>query len=214
MRRVNLGSGPSSLRGWINYDNSYSLLASRLPNIIIKIIYTLRLIDLNHYNLIIKYKSQNIVWCNIVKRIPEKNNSVDVIYISHVIEHLDFDEIKILFSEIMRVMKDGAILRISVPDLKLLINKYIHNGDADEFIEKSMLTNKRPKSFFEKIQIILAGTRNHQWMYDDKNIIKLLKSNGFTNAIVMEPGNTLIKDHSGIDLFERADESLYIECIK
>lgn len=214
MKRVNLGCGPNALSGWVNYDNSYSLVASRLPKIIISIISKLNLIEKNRINLILKYKSQNIQWANLTKKIPEKENTVDVIYISHVIEHLDFEELDLLFKEIKRVMKEGAILRVSVPDFKKLVDDYVMNGDANEFLRKSLLTNNRPKTFIEKIQLLLAGTRNHQWMYDEKNLQDLLYKKGFKKITVLIPGETMINHIDGLDLYERSEESIYIECIK
>ena len=214
MVKVNLGSGPKEMQGWINYDNSFSLYLSRLPRIIYKFIYNLKIINKKRYNLILSYKNQKIIWANIVKAIPEKDNSIDVVYLSHVLEHLDTTEIPLLFKEVLRIMKPNGILRISVPDIRILVNDYLKTGDADEFIERTMLSNNRPKKMIEKIQLLLVGTRNHQWMYDEKSLSNLLIKNNFRNIKTLKPGNTLISNTEGLDLFERSYESLYIECLK
>ena len=174
----------------------------------------MRLLDLDKVKLIEKYKDSNIVWANLISRIPESSNSVDVIYTSHMIEHLDKEEVEIIFSEIKRVLKKGGILRISVPDIKIMVNQYLKDGDADLFIENTLLTNKRPKTIFEKIQLLLAGTRNHQWMYDEISLFKLLSKYDFSSILNVKAGETLITNYEGLNLYERESESIYIECIK
>jgi predicted SAM-dependent methyltransferase len=214
MIRVNLGSGPREMQGWINYDNSFSLYLSRLPRLVLKLIYNLKIVNKNRYSLILSYKNQKIIWANIVKTIPEKDNSIDLVYLSHVIEHLDSEEIELLFKEILRIMKPSGILRISVPDISILVNDYLKSGDADKFIERTMLSNGRPKKMIEKLQLLLVGTRNHQWMYDEKSLKNLLIKNNFRNIKTLKAGNTTISNIDGLDLFERDYESLYIECLK
>jgi SAM-dependent methyltransferase len=212
MKKLNLGSGPKEIKGWTNYDNSYSLYLSRHSIHIIKLMNIMKIISDKKLKLIEKYKEQKIIWADIVNHIPEENNTVDVIYLSHVIEHIDEHEVGKLFNEIKRVMKHGGVLRISVPNIRILVEDYLKNRDADQFIERTMLSNKRPKSIFDKLQIILVGTRNHQWMYDEQSLVKLLNRFEFKNIKVLEPGITNITESSGLDLYERADESLYIEC--
>jgi len=51
-------------------------------------------------------------------------------------------------------------------------------------------------------------------MYDGKSLSKLLLNTGFSKVLVLDAGETVIKDHEGLNLFEREDDSLYIEAIK
>ena len=58
------------------------------------------------------------------------DNSFDVIYASHVVEHLDYrDELHRTLSEWLRVLKPGGAIQISVPDLevlaRLILNKQL-----------------------------------------------------------------------------------------
>ena len=54
--------------------------------------------------------------------IPYENNTVDNIYISHVIEHVETIYVEKLLTECFRVLKNGSILRIACPDGKFLFN--------------------------------------------------------------------------------------------
>jgi predicted SAM-dependent methyltransferase len=58
-----------------------------------------------------------------------KNNSVDVIYASHVLEHFYYnidDELINTLKEWYRVLKTGGKLMVSVPDLQKLCWLYLH----------------------------------------------------------------------------------------
>jgi predicted SAM-dependent methyltransferase len=58
--------------------------------------------------------------------IPFEDNSVDGIYCSHVIEHIENEYISKMFSECFRVLKENGILRLSCPDAEFLyqVSKY------------------------------------------------------------------------------------------
>ena len=55
-----------------------------------------------------------------------ENNSVDLIYSSHVIEYFDREEVNTLLEEWRRVIKFGGILRLAVPNFEVLANMYTH----------------------------------------------------------------------------------------
>ena len=54
--------------------------------------------------------------------IPFPNNSVDNIYISHVIEHIEDEYVENFFYESFRVLKKERVLRIACPDVEFLYN--------------------------------------------------------------------------------------------
>jgi predicted SAM-dependent methyltransferase len=53
-------------------------------------------------------------------QIPFGNNSVDNIYISHAIEHVETEAVLKFFYEAFRVLKVGGVLRVACPDAKFL----------------------------------------------------------------------------------------------
>ena len=63
-----------------------------------------------------------------------ENNSIDEIYASHVIEYFDRDEVKLLLKEWNRVLIDGGILRIAVPNFENLIKVYEMTGNIDNIL--------------------------------------------------------------------------------
>lgn len=58
------------------------------------------------------------------KRIVLPDRSVSIIYISHVIEHIPDESVDTLLANCYRLLKEGGILRIAVPDKDLLDAAY------------------------------------------------------------------------------------------
>ena len=57
--------------------------------------------------------------------IPTPTQSVDLIYHSHLLEHLEQEEGEELIQECFRVLKAGGILRVAVPDLERICRDYL-----------------------------------------------------------------------------------------
>jgi predicted SAM-dependent methyltransferase len=62
------------------------------------------------------------------------NNTIDQIYICHVLEHIQRTQILNLFLEWNRVLKKDAILRIAVPDFEKVVKLYQQNENIPEII--------------------------------------------------------------------------------
>ncbi len=72
-------------------------------------------IDAEDYDFI-KYKS--------VKVIPIKDNKVDLIYSSYLLHYFSPNDVRKVLMEWHRLMKDKAVLRISVPDAFRIMRMY------------------------------------------------------------------------------------------
>ena len=66
--------------------------------------------------------------------IPYPDNSVDLIYCSHVIEHIENVHIERFFSECHRVLKSRGGIRLTCPDAEFLYNVAKHDTDYWEFL--------------------------------------------------------------------------------
>jgi predicted SAM-dependent methyltransferase len=76
-------------------------------------------------NIDIRAKNKNVIEYNILKGIPFPNDTFDVVYHSHLLEHLTLVDGKNFLKECYRVLKPKGILRIVVPDLERIIKEYI-----------------------------------------------------------------------------------------
>jgi predicted SAM-dependent methyltransferase len=60
---------------------------------------------------------------------PFADASMQVVYHSHVLEHIPRDDVKGFLQECNRVLVSGGILRVVVPDLEQIARNYIQNLD-------------------------------------------------------------------------------------
>ena len=75
--------------------------------------------------------------------IPYEDNSVDNIYVSHVIEHIEDKYVTKLIKECCRVLKPSGVLRISCPDGKFLFNVSSFSNDYWNWREQGSFSNKQ-----------------------------------------------------------------------
>jgi len=158
-------------------------------------------------------KEHSILWAD-AKKIPLGDETAEIIYSSHMIEHLDKDDCTKFFLEAKRVLKKDGIIRIVVPDTKKIVLNYIEDENIELFLIKLHLTKVQTKTLKDKFKYLIIGDRQHQWMYDEKSLKEILIQNGYRDPEILEPGKTLIPNSGNLDLFERQEESLYMEAKK
>lgn len=213
LKRVNIGCGQTHFAGWLNYDNSFSVRFAKYP-LLVLLLERLGLLEQGQKSFFSFARNNNIIWANAPKHIPLPDNSVEVLYTSHMIEHLSQEEAKLFLQEACRVLAPSGIIRIAVPDLRKLANRYIAEGDADLFIERSLLTRQKPKTLLGRLKSLVIGDRHHLWMYDGPSMVRLLSAMGFKEPRILEAGSTTIPDPGELNLHERANDSVYVEAYK
>ncbi|MFZ1829324.1 MAG: methyltransferase domain-containing protein [Candidatus Competibacteraceae bacterium] len=214
MARINVGCGMTPTAGWVNVDNSLSIRLASLPNWIVAASTQIGLIDRAQRAYIGFCRRENIGWCNAVKRLPCKDESVEVLYSSHMLEHLDQQEAHQFLKEAYRVLQKGGVMRLAVPDLGQIIRDYVEDGNGDRFMESLHTCVPKPKSFRSRLKLAMVGPRQHHWMYDEASLCSLLKRSGFQNARALKAGETTIPDPGPLNLAERQEESIYVEAVK
>lgn len=212
MIRVNIGCGKTPIEGWHNYDNSLSVLLSKIP-LALPILETLRLLKKEQKEFIIFCKNSHIKWADATRKIPERSRSVDVLYSSHMLEHLDSKETSLFLKEVLRVLKSKGIVRLAVPDLHVHVQTYLKTEDADEFIKK-LNFHLIKQDILRRIIYLVIGNRYHKWMYDGSSLCKLLDNFGFVNCRIMKAGSTMIPEPGALNLREREAESVFVEALR
>jgi SAM-dependent methyltransferase len=179
--RVNVGCGRRPTDGWRNFDNSPSLRIAKIPGLA-RILRTLRLLRGDQFDFIDYARTHQIEFGDVRKRLPLPDNAVEVLYSSHMIEHLDRREMDHFLQEALRVLMPGGVIRLAFPDIRKQANHYMEHGDADRFIAGTLMTEARPATLTQRIQLLIVGYRQHLWMYDGQSLSRLLTQRGFVNA--------------------------------
>lgn len=158
--------------------------------------------------------------------IPLPDESVDLVYASHVLEYYDWDEAEnIVLPEWKRILKPGGKLRIAVPDFEELLTWYWRKGTPSRLSDII-------GPLFGKIKNKDGDNIYHKSTYDYEVLCKILDSCGFKNISFWnwwEVEHSHIDDHSQAylpkislddpdkkkkDLENGVLISLNVECIK
>ena len=152
-------------------------------------------------------------WVDARNPIKLKDCSAELIYSSHLVEHLEHHELIFHLRECYRLLKSGGILRLGIPDFRTIIVKYNDNdflkthknivpgekfGIPDDLICYMDLVNR---AFYEFGQ--------HKTALDFIKINNLLRFAGFNKEKIKQ---TTFK--SEYDLIERKNATFYVEARK
>jgi|GEM_PF-5507475 len=98
---------------------------------------------------ILKIDPDIISW-NILKGVSFLDNTFNVIYSSHVIEHLDKDfSVPFVLKECYRTLREGGIIRIVVPDLYDIISRYL------KAFQQLEIENEKDLPAYDKKRVII-----------------------------------------------------------
>lgn len=150
--------------------------------------------------------------------IPADDDSLDVVYHSHLLEHLSAEQGIIFLSECYRSLKSGGILRIVVPDLFLWSKKY---QESDNFFFNSY-RRFALKNDFEKyptngtVFMGMLHNHGHKMGYDYQTLDFILDRIGFKKIERKLVQDSALENISVIEPYspDRAMESLCLECYK
>src|SRR5690606_28178644 len=91
-------------------------------------------------NVDIRAVGPEVLTCDVRKGLPFPSSSFDVVYHSHLLEHLRRQEAAHFMRECFRVLKPGGIMRVVVPDLERICRSYLEQlelglktGDAANY---------------------------------------------------------------------------------
>ncbi|MBI1912003.1 MAG: methyltransferase domain-containing protein [Deltaproteobacteria bacterium] len=140
---------------------------------------------------------------DLLKPIPFPDDSVSMIYSSHVLEHFKISEIFSLLSECKRILKPNGIFSAAVPNARIYIEAYQNPGafDPEKFCGHKPAFNYNSKIDYLNYMAYMDG--HHRYMFDEENILAILKKAGFKNPRLREFDPEL-------DLKVRDSQSIYV----
>lgn len=218
MIKLNLGCGDIRPDGWINTDSSLNANLQRIP-FIGKLI--CRVIGLKEYD------NNNLIFMNLNNKWNFNANSVDVVYSSHLLEHLSVFAVDLYLNEAYRVLKLGGVLRIVVPDLYQICKRYIEqyesadfDSNSTEYIMWAINMHREGQygkvGFLKSVLLELQGyPHQHKYMYDEKSLKTLVSKYNFRDIKIHRYGfSELIDDITVLEGTAEKYLSVYLECKK
>lgn len=238
---INLGCGIRMHPAWNNLDFSiYARLRHAMWQALI--LRQVGLISQERFNLFSYIEPDIIVW-NLRRGIPFPNQTFDVVYHCHLLEHIDRANALSFLAECYRVLRPGGIIRVVVPDLEKWAHEYsysLEQCNANNFLQEheeiiadllTQLTQNEPttrrvqKPVTRWLEKVLLGDGEktgwkHRWMYDHFTLEAMLSRAGFNMCKQTTAWESRIEDwkNYGLDMDtegnERKPESLYMEAFR
>ena len=165
---------------------------------------------------------------DLTQPLPFEDNSIEIIFSSHFIEHIHLIEAQQLIRESYRILKPGGIIRFITPDMDIWIDK-LYNKDIDFFQKYQEIITKHFGEWHEFAQLntplqmlnCMLFAWGHKWMWDFETLEKEFSKVGFKNIKKKNYLESNISDINNIEnclpsklIENRNMESLFIEAVK
>jgi len=149
------------------------------------------------------------------ENLPFKDNTIDNIYTSHTLEHIESTYLPNILKEIHRILKPkSGIIRIVVPDCEKAIKWYLKNP---KILSNMGMPSKKPNIPSTKMGYLTCWFctpgKGHKIGFDYELILAYMKNAGF-KKIIKKKFNECSKIFNGKDIVRYKDFSIYMEAIK
>lgn len=111
-----------------------------------------------------------------------EDNSVDLIYACHLLEHFKRNQIEDILKEWYRVLKPGGILRLATPDFEKLVEVYLKHKDLKLILGPLVGRQDYPEN-------------THYIIFDFATLSEILKKVGFKKIYRYDWRKTIHKDY-------------------
>jgi SAM-dependent methyltransferase len=147
--------------------------------------------------------------CDVRAGMPLAGASIEYAVAMHVLQDLSWADVPRALAELHRVLRDGGVLRLGLPDLARAVEAYVR-GDRDYFyipdVDASSLGGKLIT------QIIWYGSVRTPFTFD--YIEELLLRTGFASVMRCEYRSTASRYPEIVQLDNRPRETLFVEAQK
>ena len=203
--RVQYGCGFSSAPAWRNFDGSPTLRFERIPLLG-------RLSSKNERRF-----PANVEYGDIVRGLPVPDDSCELVYCSHVLEHLALEDLRTALRNTHRILRKGGIFRLVLPDLEQLVNDYVHDPSeqaAISFVRNTALGRERRGHSLKAFLLEWLGSGQHLWMWDYRSMARELRDAGFSGIRRAAFGDSADPAFAEVEEEQRWGGCLGVECRK
>ena len=216
--KLNLGCGNKMPSNWINVNVAGNPLFVLFP-----VLFPLRKI-LVALGLRQPWK---VFFHDLRNPLPFPDQSMSIVYASHLLEHLYLTEAQALLKECYRVLRSGGVIRIVVPDLRSLINDYLQSISkqshdsvpaADRLNERLLLRHPSPPggSLLYRLYLGVNDFHTHKWVYDVDSLTGHIRKAGFSEVAERGFLDSRISDVQAVEMPGRVlgGEGICVEGVK
>jgi predicted SAM-dependent methyltransferase len=129
-------------------------------------------------------KGRNVFRCDLRKRLPFADGTVDGLLAEHIVEHFPIDYIPALLNEFGRILKPGHPVRVVCPDAKIVFD--LMSGNRNERTENQLRIDAKMHRWSpEQATPLIVANRmvyefgNHKALLTEEAIVGLLTDAGF-----------------------------------
>jgi SAM-dependent methyltransferase len=228
---VNLGSSARVAPGWNNVDFSLLVRLARYQRLC-GLLHRRGLISKDRYDRIRRVDPASVTCWDLRRGIPFASETFDVVYHSHVLEHIDREGAPGFLRECRRVLRPGGTLRVVVPDLESLTRRYLavvdrlpesatdaeHRFATEQIFDQMIVRTPRLRAQQPRVMRILENVfigdtaRSgvlHRWMYDRFSLGALLREVGFADVAQFDAQTSRVEGWSSFHLDTNPDGSIY-----
>lgn len=203
---VQFGCGLCAPIDWVNFDSSPTLILERIPLLG-------RFFPSGQFPLF----PANVRRANICLGLPIKDDSAELVYCSHALEHMTRTECSQALTETFRIMHSGGAFRLVLPDLNYYITDYLKSSSehrASDFMRATMLGCETRDRTIRSLARQLWGGSQHLWMWDYEGMRDELHRVGFINVRRASFGDSQHPAFRSVEDVSRWDNALGMEATK
>jgi hypothetical protein len=168
---IHFGCGLCAPEEWTNFDCSPTLRLQRLPLVG-------SLVPSGRFG---RFPG-NVLYGDVVKGLPVPPRQAELLYCSHVLEHLALSDLRHALLNCRKALRSGGTFRLVVPDLEHYVREYLADDSAMaamRFMQHTDLGRaSRPKGGLALVRE-WVGNSHHLWMWDFKALAQELANAGF-----------------------------------
>lgn len=202
--KLQFGAGLDGPAGWVNVDASPTLWLQRLP-----------LVGRMLGSRAGPVFSPRIEHGNMAHGLKYPDGSAELVFSSHALEHMSHADARAALREAYRLLRPGGTFRSVLPDLRVLVERYVRDASPDaagDLMRSTLLgTESRPRGLGGLLRTWF-GNSPHLWMWDYPALENALLEAGFVD---IRPARFNDSDHPAfaeVELPDRWVDAVGFEC--